>query len=207
MTYSDQCGREELARRNPDVPAEKIVEPDIICDCHTFGEVAGESFDFIIASHVIEHLDNPLRALLEWRRILRLGGHVVCVVPDGRFTFDSGRPFTTVEHLVWDFLHDGTELKQLSDLFHIAECNLNMHEGLTTSGAIALALEISATSNDTHFHVWSAETFPAHIEELRRAWRLPFRVAAHGSDDAFETVCVLEAIPPQAPIDQAEAAA
>lgn len=40
-----------------------------------------ESFDTVYASHVLEHLSNPWLALLNWRRVLRLGGHLIISVP------------------------------------------------------------------------------------------------------------------------------
>src|SRR3954468_17271504 len=52
------------------------------------------SCDFVLSSHVLEHLANPLRALMEWRRVLRPGGKLFMLVPHGRRTFDHRRPTT-----------------------------------------------------------------------------------------------------------------
>lgn len=194
ITYVDQCDRAELARRNPDIPSHEIIAPNVVSDGHELGRIPDGAFDFVVASHVIEHLHNPLRALLEWRRVLRSQGRVLCVVPDGRFTFDAGRPFTSVEHLVWDYENDGSEHKALSDLFHIAECHLNMQaQSATATTAVDAALSIRDESNDSHFHVWSAETFGSHLRELRRDWGLPFGIVAWAADGTFEMVYVLEA--------------
>lgn len=40
-----------------------------------------ESFDVVIADNVLEHCDDPLRALRLMRRLLRPGGHLVVIVP------------------------------------------------------------------------------------------------------------------------------
>ncbi len=51
-------------------------------DGGTLPGVADESFDFVHASHSLEHLDDPRTALRNWARVLRPGGHIVFLVPD-----------------------------------------------------------------------------------------------------------------------------
>ena len=41
------------------------------------------SVDEVYASHVLEHLDDPLAAMMEIRRILKPGGKVTIIVPNG----------------------------------------------------------------------------------------------------------------------------
>jgi SAM-dependent methyltransferase len=59
---------------------------------------ADDSVDFVLASHVIEHFPDPIRALLEWRRVARR--YVVLVVPHRDRTFDRDRPLTPLAELV-----------------------------------------------------------------------------------------------------------
>lgn len=42
---------------------------------------ADESFDFVIANHVLEHVQDEKRALAEIRRVLRAGGHAILQTP------------------------------------------------------------------------------------------------------------------------------
>src|SRR5580698_7804560 len=65
--------------------------------------IATNSYDFVAASHVLEHVANPLRALTEWKRIVRPSGTVLLVLPHKRHTFDHRRPFTTFDHIKADF--------------------------------------------------------------------------------------------------------
>lgn len=44
-----------------------------------------QSFDAITAQHVIEHMPDADSACREWRRVLRLGGQLVVVTPNGNF--------------------------------------------------------------------------------------------------------------------------
>jgi SAM-dependent methyltransferase len=45
---------------------------------------APEAFDAVVASSVLEYVDDPVAVLRECRRVLRPGGVVVCTVPDPR---------------------------------------------------------------------------------------------------------------------------
>lgn len=40
-----------------------------------------ESQDAIYSSHCLEHMDDPVAAVRDWHRVLRVGGHVVVAVP------------------------------------------------------------------------------------------------------------------------------
>ncbi|MBI2900065.1 MAG: class I SAM-dependent methyltransferase [Planctomycetes bacterium] len=62
--------------------------------------VADASQDFVISSHVIEHFFDPIKAILEWLRVVRPGGYVFIIAPHKDRTFDRERPRTTLEELV-----------------------------------------------------------------------------------------------------------
>lgn len=62
--------------------------------------VDDDSQDFILSSHVVEHLPDPIRAFREWKRVVRAGGYIVMVVPHPTaLPSDRGRPLTTYEDL------------------------------------------------------------------------------------------------------------
>lgn len=43
--------------------------------------VEDETYDFVYASHILEHISNPTLALKNWWRILRPGGYLILFVP------------------------------------------------------------------------------------------------------------------------------
>ena len=68
------------------------------------------SLQYIVSSHVIEHVANPLAAFKEWCRVLRHNGIIYMVVADRRKTFDHTRPLTSVEHMIEDFQQETTQV-------------------------------------------------------------------------------------------------
>jgi SAM-dependent methyltransferase len=57
--------------------------------------VEDSSQDFVLSSHVWEHLPNPLGALEEWVRVVRSGGYIFAIVPKRTAEpSDRGRPVT-----------------------------------------------------------------------------------------------------------------
>jgi SAM-dependent methyltransferase len=69
----------------------------------------GESQDFIVSSHVLEHFPDPIKALLEWDRLVRPGGVIFMIVPHKDRTFDSEKPRTPLQHLIDDYRKGNTE--------------------------------------------------------------------------------------------------
>ena len=83
-------------------PEGQVIGYQYICGGDDLGRIPDASLDFVLSSHNLEHLANPLRAVEEWIRVLRTGGTLVLVLPDAKRTFDHRRPVTTFEHLLED---------------------------------------------------------------------------------------------------------
>ena len=78
-------------------------------------------FDFLLSSHSLEHIANPIKALNHWCRILKESGRLVLILPDSSVTFDRKRPITKLEHLIEDYNNDvqeddETHFKEVIDL-------------------------------------------------------------------------------------------
>ena len=84
-------------------------------------EVVGAAapFDYVIASHVIEHVPDLVTWLDELADVLRPGGVISLVIPDKRFCFDARRRTTDVNELVDAYLakHTRPSLAQIYDFW------------------------------------------------------------------------------------------
>src|SRR5260370_39133901 len=89
--------------------------------------IPDEAYSFVLASHVLEHVANPLRALQEWTRVLKPQGALLVVVPHKRGTFDHRRAFTSFDHIEADFQAGVSEydLTHLRGLVELPDLNLD----------------------------------------------------------------------------------
>ena len=58
--------------------------------------MSGARYDWIVASHVIEHVPDLVAFLVDCEALLKSGGSLVLAVPDKRYVFDILRPVSTV---------------------------------------------------------------------------------------------------------------
>lgn len=86
-------------------------------------KIADETYDFVIASHCLEHCANPIKAIKEWLRVIKKGAYIFLILPDPKYTFDINRPITTLQHLINDYNLNTDE----TDLTHLEEI-LNLHD-------------------------------------------------------------------------------
>ncbi|BBX61125.1 hypothetical protein MSAS_02990 [Mycobacterium saskatchewanense] len=86
-------------------------------------EIATEQYDFLLSSNCLEHVANPIKALVEWKRVIKPGGGLVLVLPNKVSNFDHRRPTTKFAHLLEDFTNDIGE----DDLTHLDEI-LALHD-------------------------------------------------------------------------------
>jgi SAM-dependent methyltransferase len=137
-----------------------------ITDACDLQAIPDASYDFVAASHVLEHTANPLRALQEWKRVLRPGGALLVLVPDRQNTFDHRRPFTSFEHIEADFLANTRE----DDLTHLDEIlslhDLSLDPGAGSSEQFLVRCLRNFEIRAMHQHVFSAEVLAAMFERL-----------------------------------------
>lgn len=58
------------------------------------------SLDYVVSSHVIEHFKNPLKALREWYRVIKVNGYIFIICPHKMRTTDINKPRTTLRELI-----------------------------------------------------------------------------------------------------------
>lgn len=108
ILYADHLPTEGLRTKyaeHPDVNRNEfadLVPVSIVTGRGFLSDVvaAGDKFDYIIASHVLEHIADPIGWLDGCTKILKEGGIIFLALPDRRFTFDRLRADTTTGELL-----------------------------------------------------------------------------------------------------------
>ncbi|MFM7426278.1 MAG: methyltransferase domain-containing protein [Elainella sp.] len=111
IRYVDHASTEELKQKyadDPNVDVEAIVDVSYIWGTQTLPELVGDDapFDYVIASHVIEHVPDLIGWLKEIRAVLKPGGILTLVIPDKRYCFDYHRPLTQPAAIVEAYLQN-----------------------------------------------------------------------------------------------------
>lgn len=142
---------------------------DINLDTDYLSPIADESVDAVVASHVIEHVANPLKAINEFERVLRPNGRLVLIIPDRGSTFDSVRAATPFQHVLQEFKAGVTEV----DDAHIIDfCSAiynqpsihppSVREWHNPAGLNADLIALHRRRS-IHVHCWSPEEFASLI--------------------------------------------
>ena len=91
--------------------------------CQYIGEASDLHFlnenvyQFLISSNCLEHCANPIKVLLEWGRVISVGGVILLIVPNKSDNFDRKRDDTSFAHMLEDYNNNIDE----SDLTHLDE--------------------------------------------------------------------------------------
>lgn len=138
---------------------EKRAGRQVIADSTDISVLETDSYDLVVSSHVIEHIANPLRALAEWRRVLKPGGHMVIVAPDKRYTYDRNRPVTKLAHIIEDFEKGTPE----DDTTHYEEI-IALHDMAVDGYNSSYEQHVERTTNNgrlrmAHHHVFDEQLF------------------------------------------------
>lgn len=94
-----------------------------IMEASNLNLISDSTYDGILSSHCLEHTANPIKVILEWKRVIKSDGYLLLVLPNKEFTFDHKRPITTINHLIDDYENCIGE----DDLTHLEEI-LELHD-------------------------------------------------------------------------------
>jgi ubiquinone/menaquinone biosynthesis C-methylase UbiE len=147
VKYADMESIEQLQVSYPDI--EDIRVPDFVTDLESMRGIDDSSMDFVIANHVLEHVEDPLRALASMNRVLRPSGIAFIALPDKRFTFDREREITPLAHLIKDH-QQGPDWSLAGHYDEWIRC-VDRLAGDAHKQKYAVMLE---KRSNIHFHVW-----------------------------------------------------
>jgi len=178
--------------------------------------------DYLVASHVMEHVPNPIRWMNEIASVLRAGGLLSIALPDRRATFDFYREETCASDLIAPYLRDLTipDVRAVYD-HHSQATAVNMHwaipdesayphEVINGKGAVRpkvvspdhMAMTRLAQSGqylDVHCWVFTPPSFLLAMAQIAYDDLLPFRckqfyptVLTSGDRDNHSLIAILE---------------
>lgn len=123
--YLDHMSTEELKEKYKKEPVEldKIVDVDYVVRNNSVKKTVKEQkFDYVIASHVIEHIPDMVRWLQDIGEVLHPGGKVSLIIPDKRFTFDINRRVSLPAEVIGAYLDAYTRFSSAMMYDFASEC-------------------------------------------------------------------------------------
>lgn len=100
----DTHDRDGLIKRYKelDIDVDNIEEVDYVWNGKSYAELTGKAnhYDWILASHVIEHVPDLIGFLLDCAEVLKDDGVLTLAVPDKRYCFDHFRPISTISQVI-----------------------------------------------------------------------------------------------------------
>ncbi|QTD44861.1 methyltransferase domain-containing protein [Ottowia testudinis] len=177
-------------------PAALIV-PDIVDDGESLSKVGDLTQDFVIANHVLEHFENPIKGFKNMLRVLKHGGILYLALPEMQHSFDRIRRPTPFEHVWRDYLEGPAwSRKQAFDEFARVFVDNGMAKNLfpQKSGDERVAFESYVASEleranfSIHFHAWRmidmVDMFVKLKDQLGIAYQIEL-IKANGDEVIF----------------------
>lgn len=152
--------------------------PDIVSDATDIPR-EDASFDYVISSHVLEHMQDAIGALKEWVRVIKPNGVLFLVLPHGDRTFDRHREKTSLDHHIDD--HKNLIPSQ-PDYSHNEEIKIGWSKNENAIadsvnyekdwGVSTWDFEFRLRNGVIHFHVWTQNEIVQLLQylELKILW-------------------------------------
>jgi Methyltransferase domain len=205
VDHLDHADRDTLIAKyaSQGIDTSRIESVDYVWSGQTYAELVGEKrYDWIIASHVIEHVPNPIQFLNDCTEILSENGVLSLVIPDKRFCFDYYRPpsglarmidafvagdarttaGSVVEHIMYAATVNGAitwdrSTEQCPPMFlHTAEQARGLYDSVAREGA----------NHDVHAWVFTPASFRLIAEDLNRLGLISVRERSWYDTEGYE---------------------
>ena len=138
---------------------------DGFIDAQTLDGVRAASQDFIISSHVIEHLEDPIGSIRATMDALKPGGIFLLVVPDMEKTHDHLRPPTPLSHVIADSRDGGAATRLQAYEEHVRYVHPAITGETIPEDEVPKHVDgIARARMDVHFHCWTASGFRELLE-------------------------------------------
>jgi SAM-dependent methyltransferase len=176
--YVDRMSEAGLRDQYPELAEEAFAPVRVIGSAEDLTAFGDNSLDFVVANHLFEHLEHPVRALLEAQRVLRPAGLLYMALPDKRLTFDRDRELTAVEHLLQEQRHGAGANRRA----HYLDWSTNV-DGKRGAEAEAHADRLMEMDYSIHFHVWQPDSFLDFFVAARTEFGLDFQLVGYAAPE------------------------
>lgn len=176
VKYLDRVSPDDHMAILDEFKRDEIVNVEIIDDGETMKTVANDSQDFVIANHFLEHCQNPILAIENMLRVVKLGGVLFLAIPDKRYTFDTNRALTTIDHLLKDY-KEGPSWSEESHYYDFVK--YTEHGFGKTEVEIREVIQALKKKNfSIHFHVWDHQSILEMFCALKSELKFKFQIEA-----------------------------
>lgn len=179
--YADYCSTEQLRenhRGNSTVSTDSFVDVDFVTNGGPLQPVVPPDlrFDYVIASHVIEHVPDIISWLQDIGSIMKPGGIVSLIVPNKLHTFDIRRSLSEQKDFFSAYIEKRRKPApiQVFDFYLWHDRNGRLVHTLEQS--IEMATKAMTEYVDAHCWVFDPESFHREISALCEAGFIPFRL-------------------------------
>lgn len=194
ILYADYADAETIRANihDPAIDKAAVVDVDIVTGGGKLSAATIEKFDYIVASHVAEHVPDLLGWLIDLHSVLRPGGTLGLGIPDRRFTFDRARPESTIAEAVeaWLLAYTRPSPRQVFDSAW-QSFDISVPQGwrgeIPAAGALAQrqtklrpalnlvrAMFAEQRYNDAHCWVFTPASFLTLLDQAAELGLLPY---------------------------------
>jgi SAM-dependent methyltransferase len=169
--YVDHATTEALREKykhDPNVDIDALVDVDAVWGKQSLSEaLGGRSVDYVIASHVVEHVPDLVGWFAEIGAILKPAGQLRLAVPDKRFTFDLMREESRISDVLSAYAVRARIPQPQAIIDHVVNVRYDVNAGAIWAGlpsggraahtfadGLAAAQDAFANGNYHDVHVW-----------------------------------------------------
>ena len=158
----------------PENEFNNLPTPDYVSDFdfEFLKQFTNDSRDFIIASHLLEHLAQPFKLIHDIYRVLKPGGILMIALPDKRNTFDSKRELMNLSHFIEDIKQNLT----IEDINHLKDYTVNVLN--LKDDDLSREVIDSILQESYHVHAFTDYSFVTILNEMQKILGFGFELVS-----------------------------